>query len=83
MLMTYAYQCLQEVPFISSQRGKAVCKQEVDRNSFSQAHVVLSALHRGEDAAFQELLRRLWRLPRAEKVRVEAGERRFKYIFHR
>lgn len=38
--------------------------QEVDRQSFSEAHVLLSALHRGEDDAFNHLLRRLWRLPK-------------------
>eukprot|EP00435_Cladocopium_sp_Y103_P041200 s1446_g11.t1 len=39
-------------------------RQEVDRETFSAAHVLLSVLHRGEDDAFNHLLRRLWRLPK-------------------
>jgi len=42
-------------------------RQEVDRENFSAAHILLSALHRGEDEAFNHLLRRIWRLPKPER----------------
>eukprot|EP00439_Symbiodinium_sp_Y106_P034288 s1897_g4.t1 len=49
-------------------------KKDVDHESFSSAHVVLSALYRGDEAAFGRLLRRVWRLPQAPEQEVEPAK---------
>lgn len=49
-------------------------KKDVDQESFSSAHVVLSALYRGDEAGFGRLLRRIWRLPQAPEQEVEPAK---------
>jgi len=49
-------------------------KKDVDHESFSSAHVVLSALYRGDEAGFGRLLRRVWRLPQAPEQEVEPAK---------
>mmetsp|Transcript_8632 Transcript_8632/g.20508 ORF Transcript_8632/g.20508 Transcript_8632/m.20508 type:complete len:642 (+) Transcript_8632:42-1967(+) len=42
-------------------------KKDIDRESFSAAHIVVAALYRGDDMGFGRLIRRIWRLPQASE----------------